>query len=130
MSGVIGDMSTQGHHIEITSGSDQVVVRVKDTVVATSSRPLVLTETGSPARYYLPADDVRTELLKTSATTSHCPFKGDAVYWSVDTGDGVTEDVVWSYPEPFPKVGEIAGMLAFWGEKPGVTLEVNGRPAA
>ena len=111
----------------MTPGSDEVVVRVKDTVVASSSRPLVLTETGSPTRYYLPAEDVRSDLLRTSATTSHCPFKGDAVYWSVDTGDGLAEDVVWSYPEPLSRVEPIAGHLAFWTEKPGVTLEVNGQ---
>jgi uncharacterized protein (DUF427 family) len=121
-------MSARGHDIEINPGSDQVVIRVNDTVVATSSRPLVLTETGSPVRYYLPADDVKMELLTPSTTTSHCPFKGDAVYWSVDTGDGLAEDVVWSYREPFPKVEEIAGRLAFWTEKPDVTVEVNGQP--
>jgi len=122
-------MSTRGHDIEVTSGTDQVVVRVKDTVVATSTRALVLTETGSPTRYYLPSADVKMELLRSSTTTSHCPFKGDAVYWSVDTGDGLVEDAVWSYPEPFPKVDQIAGTLAFWTEKPGVTIEVNGQPA-
>ncbi|HEY9522898.1 MAG TPA: DUF427 domain-containing protein [Thermopolyspora sp.] len=115
------------HSIELRPGSDQVTVRVNDTVVAISSRALMLIETGCPVRYYLPAEDVKTDLLTPSATTSHCPFKGDAVYWSVDTGDGVTEDVVWSYPEPFPKVKEIAGLLAFWPEKPGVALEVNGQ---
>jgi uncharacterized protein (DUF427 family) len=122
-------MKTKGHEIEVTPGSDEVVVRVGDTVVATSSRPVVLTETGSPPRYYLPREDVKTDLLQPSSTTSHCPFKGDAVYWSVRTDDGVTEDVVWSYPEPFPLVEGIAGLLAFWAEKPGVTLEVNRRPA-
>lgn len=116
-------MNTRGHDIEITPASDQVVVRVKDTVVATSSQALVLTETGCPPRYYLPPADVRTDLLRSSTTTSHCPFKGDAVYWSVDA----TEDAVWSYPEPFPRVEQIAGHLAFWTEKPGVALEINGR---
>src|SRR5919201_3815751 len=122
-------MSTRGHDISVTTGSEQVVVRIKDTVVASSSRPFVLTETGCPPRYYLPKADVNMDLLKPSDTTSHCPFKGDAVYWSVDTGDGLAEDVVWSYPEPFPRVEEIAGLLAFWAERPGVTLEVNGQPA-
>jgi uncharacterized protein (DUF427 family) len=125
MSDGIGDMNARAHAIEVTPASDQVVVRVGDTVVATSSRPLVLTETGLPPRYYLPPEDVRTDLLTSSATTSHCPFKGDAVYWSVDAA----EDVVWAYPEPFPKVAEIADHLAFWTEKPGVTLEVNGQTA-
>jgi uncharacterized protein (DUF427 family) len=122
-------MKTRGHAIEVTPVSDQVVVRVKDVVVATSSRPVVLTETGCPPRYYLPSADVKMDLLRSSTTTSHCPFKGDAVYWSVQTGDGVAEDVVWSYLEPFPRVEEIAGLLAFWDEKPGVTLEVNGQAA-
>ncbi|MFI9593625.1 DUF427 domain-containing protein [Nonomuraea sp. NPDC052265] len=122
-------MKTRGHDIEITPASDHVVVRVKDSVVAISSRPLVLTETGCPPRYYLPPDDVKMDLLRSSTTTSHCPFKGDAVYWSVDTGDGLAEDVVWSYPEPFARVEQIAGRLAFWAEKPGVTLEVNGQGA-
>jgi uncharacterized protein (DUF427 family) len=122
-------MNTRGHNIEVIPGSDQVVVRVNDTIVATSSRPLVLTETGSPTRYYLPADDVKMDLLTPSATTSHCPFKGDAVYWSVDTGDGLAEDAVWSYPEPFASVEEITGRLAFWSEKPEVTLEVNAQGA-
>jgi uncharacterized protein (DUF427 family) len=118
-------MTTQGHSIEVAAGSERVVVRVNDTVVASSSRPVVLAETGSPLRYYLPAEDVRMDLLTPTATTSHCPFKGDAVYWSANTDDGVVQDVVWSYPEPFPQVKEIAGLLAFWPEKPGVTLEVN-----
>lgn len=121
-------MNTKGHEIEVTPASDQVVVRIKDTVVATSSRPVVLTETGCPARYYLPPEDVQTDLLRPSTTTSHCPFKGDAVYWSVETGDGAAEDVVWSYPEPYPRVEQVTGLLAFWTEKPGVTLEVNGQP--
>ncbi|MEV4390727.1 DUF427 domain-containing protein [Nonomuraea sp. NPDC049607] len=122
-------MKTRGHDIEVTPASDHVVVRVKGSVVATSSRPLVLTETGCPPRYYLPPDDVNMDLLRSSTTTSHCPFKGDAVYWSVDTGDGLAEDVVWSYPEPFAGVEQIAGRLAFWAEKSGVTLEVNGQSA-
>jgi uncharacterized protein (DUF427 family) len=122
-------MNTRGHEIEVTPVSDQVVVRVKDVVVATSSRPIVLTETGCPPRYYLPSADVKMDMLRSSTTTSHCPFKGDAAYWSVQIGDGVAEDVVWSYPEPFPRVEEIAGLLAFWAEKPGITLEVNGQAA-
>lgn len=123
-------MNARGHAIEVTHTSDRVAIRVGGTVVAASSRPLVLTETGLPPRYYLSAEDVRTDLLTSSATTSHCPFKGDAIYWSVNAGGDVAEDVVWSYPEPLPKVAEIAGRLAFWTEKPGVTLEVNGKSTA
>jgi uncharacterized protein (DUF427 family) len=120
-------MKARGHDIEIAPATGQVVVKIKDVVVATSSRAVVLTETGCPARYYLPAADVKMDLLKSTTTTSHCPFKGDAVYWSVQTDDGTAEDVVWSYPKPFPGVEEVTGLLAFWPEKPGVTLEVDGQ---
>ncbi|WP_221891595.1 DUF427 domain-containing protein [Microbispora sp. KK1-11] len=122
-------MNTQEHRIELTYAPDHVVVRVNDTVVATSSRALVLTETNCPPRYYLPQEDVKMDLLRSTTTTSHCPYKGDAVYWSVDTGEAPVEDVVWSYPEPFAQVEQIRGRLAFWAEKPGVTLEVNGQVA-
>ncbi len=103
-------------------------MRIKDVVVANSSRAVVLTETGCPPRYYLPTADVQMDLLRSSTATSHCPFKGDAVYWSIQTDDGLAEDVVWSYPDPYPKVADIGGLLAFWTEKPGVTLEVNKQP--
>ncbi len=122
-------MEKRGHDIEVTPGTDEVVVRVMDTVVATSSRAFVLTETGCPARYYVPRQDVKMDLFRPSETTSHCPFKGDAVYWSVDAPDGTVTDAVWSYPEPFDRVGQVAGMFAFWAEKPGITLEVDGQPA-
>jgi uncharacterized protein (DUF427 family) len=120
-------MSAPGHHIEVRQGEEKVVVRVNGTVVATSSRPVVLTETGAPVRYYLPEKDVAMDLLVPTPTTSHCPFKGDAVYWSVRTGDGpgdLARDVVWSYPRPLDTVSEISGLLAFWPERPGVTMEV------
>lgn len=122
----MGEQGQQGHRIEVAPGTERVVVRVNGRVVADSRRPYVLTETGCPARYYVPAEDVNIELLTPSATTSHCPFKGDAVYWSVETDEGVADDVVWSYPEPFPRVKEITGLLAFWAERPGVSLEVTG----
>lgn len=122
-------MNTRGHEIAVMPGSDQVVIRVKDVVVATSSRPIVLTETGCPPRYYLPPADVRIDMLRSSTTTSHCPFKGDATYWSVQIGDSLVEDVVWSYPKPFPRMEKIAGLLAFWTEKPDITLQLNGQTA-
>lgn len=119
-------MNQRGHEITVNPSSDHIVIKVNGTVVADSTRPVVLTETGSPDRYYLPADDVKMELLTSTETTSHCPFKGDAVYWSVSTDGAVADDVVWSYPAPFPAVQQIKDLLAFWPERPGVALEVNG----
>jgi uncharacterized protein (DUF427 family) len=77
--------------------------------LAETGRAIRLDETGSPPRYYIPREDVRLELLTRSPTTSHCPFKGDATYWSAPGA----QDAFWSYEAPAdPEAQPIAGMLA------------------
>ena len=106
-----------GHQITITPVDRHVEVTLGGEKLASSDRALLLEETGSPDRYYLPADDVRTDLLKATSTTSTCPFKGEAAYWSVEAGGEVYQDVVWSYPDPIPAAAQIAGLLCFWAER-------------
>jgi uncharacterized protein (DUF427 family) len=101
---------TQGHTITVEQGSERVRVVHEGQVIAESSRALVLKETGCPVRYYLPPEDVRTELLTPSNTTTHCPFKGDASYWSVPGA----QDLVWAYPEPKAEVAAIKDHLCFY----------------
>ncbi|MFD7297622.1 DUF427 domain-containing protein [Streptomyces sp. NPDC059897] len=101
---------TQGHTITVEQGSQRVRVVHEEQVLAESSRPLVLKETGCPVRYYLPPEDVRTELLTPSNTTTHCPFKGDASYWSLPDA----RDLVWAYPEPKAEVAAIKDHLCFY----------------
>ena len=98
------------HRITVEPGTEQVRVMRDGQVLAESRRPLVLRETGCPVRYYLPAADVRTDLLTPSATRTHCPFKGDASYWSVPGAD----DLVWAYLEPKPGVAAIAEHYCFY----------------
>jgi uncharacterized protein (DUF427 family) len=98
------------HRITVEAGTEHVRVVRDGQVLAESRRPLVLRETGCPVRYYLPADDVRTDLLTPSATRTHCPFKGDASYWSLPGAD----DLVWSYSDPKPGVAAIAGHYCFY----------------
>ncbi|ARF59883.1 DUF427 domain-containing protein [Streptomyces gilvosporeus] len=100
-----------GHHIEITQGTDHVRVVVDGQLLAESHRPLLLAETGYPTRYYLPPEDVRTDLLTPSATHTVCPFKGTASYWSLPGGP---EDVAWAYPEPRAEVARIKDHLCFY----------------
>lgn len=100
----------KGHTITVEQGDTHVRVVRGGQVVAESRRPLLLRETGLPVRYYLPPRDVRTELLSPSDTTTHCPFKGDASYWSLPDAP----DLVWAYPEPKDEVAEIKDHFCFY----------------
>jgi len=110
------------HRVDVRASSRHVVVTADDTVLADSHTPLALFETGLPTRYYLPESDVATELLSTSETTSVCPYKGTARYWSSPEHD----DICWSYPEPHDEVRAAAGLRCFFGE--GITTNVDGVP--
>lgn len=100
----------KGHTITVEQGDTHVRVVQDGQVVAESRRPLLLHETGLPVRYYLPPQDVRTDLLTPSDTTTHCPFKGDASYWSLPDAP----DLVWAYPEPKDEVAEIKDHFCFY----------------
>ncbi len=117
------DQPQQAHHISITDANEHVIVKIAGEVVVDSVAAKLLSEGGLPVCYYFPQADVRMELLTPTKTSSHCPFKGDASYWSVQTGDKTHEDVVWSYPNPIPAAGEIAGLLSFYNER--VDLDIT-----
>jgi uncharacterized protein (DUF427 family) len=109
--------------VDILASSRHVRVEIDGVTVADSRSPRILFETGLPPRYYLPLPDVRTELLRPSDSQSHCPYKGTAAYWSLDTGDSVHEDVVWIYRMPLPESQKIAGLAAFYDEKVDVFID-------
>ena len=85
---------------------------------------MLLFETGLPTRYYLPAQDVRLDLLEPSESRTQCPYKGVASYHSVNIGGELFRDVVWSYPFPIPECPKIEGLLAFYNER--IELYVDG----
>ena len=80
---------------------------------------------GLATRFYLPKTDVRMDLLTPTATSSHCPYKGDANYWSLALDDGAVADVAWLYRTPLPESQKIAGLVCFYPER--VDLYVDGR---
>ena len=110
---------TRAHRIETKPSTKHVRVEHDGQVLAESDRALELHERGLPVRYYLPREDVRMDLLEPSATTSHCPFKGDASYFSAPGA----ADAFWTYEEPIDGREDIAGLLAPW---PG-RVEVSAR---
>jgi uncharacterized protein (DUF427 family) len=109
--------------VDILASSRHVRVEIDGVTVADSASPRILFETGLPPRYYLPLTDVRTDLLRPSDTLSHCPYKGTAGYWSVDTGTATHKDIVWIYRTPLPESQKIAGLAAFYDEKVDVYVD-------
>ena len=112
--------------VDILASSRRVTVAVDGLVLADSSQPHILFETGLPPRYYLPLSHVRMDLLRPSDTVTHCPYKGEAHYWSVDVGGHLYEDLVWTYRTPLPECMKIAGLACFWNER--VDLALDGVP--
>ena len=112
------------HKISTHPFTGTVRVEKDGEVLAESTRAVALEETGLPTRYYLPREDVRTDLLTASETTSHCPFKGDATYFSA----AGAKDAFWVYEDPSePDALPIARMLAPWPGR--VDVRVDGEPA-
>jgi uncharacterized protein (DUF427 family) len=111
------------HPITVEKNPARVVVRVGDKVVADTNAALSLQESTYPAVQYIPLADVDESLLKDSATTTYCPYKGDAAYYSLVTADGELPDVIWTYREPYAAVSEIAGHVAFYANKVSITEE-------
>ena len=118
---------TTGHTITIAAADLHVEVSIGGQKLAESDRAVRLDETGLPTRYYIPRDDVRTDVLRPSARQTTCPFKGQASYWSVQVGDEIHENLVWSYPTPIPDAAAIAGLLCFYNDR--VALTVTPTPA-
>jgi len=86
-------------------------------MIAASDRALVMHEGQYDPIYYLPNDDVRLDMLRRSSHSTHCPFKGDASYWSIEVGENRAANAAWSYENPFDEVAEIAGAMAFYADK-------------
>ncbi|MEP6625930.1 MAG: DUF427 domain-containing protein, partial [Acidimicrobiia bacterium] len=114
---VFGHPRNPATRVEVLESSRHVEVRVDGVLVADTRHPRILLETGLPPRYYLPAVDVRMELLEPTATESQCPYKGTARYWSVRIGDELVPDLAWSYPTPLPESIKVAGLICFYNEK-------------
>jgi uncharacterized protein (DUF427 family) len=105
------------HALYLEESPKRVRVVLGDETVADSRRAKLLHEAGLLPVYYFPQEDVRMELLEESEHTTHCPFKGDASYWSVRVGERVVENAVWGYPEPIDSCPPIAGLVAFYWNK-------------
>jgi uncharacterized protein (DUF427 family) len=114
--------------VDILASSRRVRVELDGVTVAESDQPRLLFETGLPTRYYLPLSAVRMDLLRPSDTSTHCPYKGNAAYWSVQTDKRAHKDVVWIYRTPLPESQKIAGLACFYNERVDIYLDGEKQP--
>ncbi len=113
--------------VDALPSTRHVRVEIDGVLVAETRRPVTLFETRLPIRYYLPREDVRLDLFTATEHHSACPYKGTAEYWSLtDAGPDLPPNLLWSYPDPLPAVGNIRGLVAFYNEV--VDITVDGEP--
>jgi uncharacterized protein (DUF427 family) len=105
------------HRITVEPNPNRVRVHLNGRVVADTRRALTLREATLPPVQYIPREDADLSLLTRTAHTTHCPFKGDAAYYSIDAGGGRAENAIWTYEAPYPGVAAIKGHLAFYPDR-------------
>lgn len=111
--------------VDVFRSNRRVRIELKGEVLAESSRPLLLAETGRPRRWYLPRADVHAQMA-TSDTRAECPYKGLALYYSVEAGGVRNDDLAWAYSNPRdPAVLVVADCVCFYAEQ--VDTYVDGR---
>lgn len=92
----------------------RVRVVVDGITIADSRRAVRVLETSHPPGWYIPAEDVRMDLLRPTNRTTHCEYKGQARYYTIDSGRGERVDAAWTYPQPLPGYESITDHVAFY----------------
>lgn len=100
------------HHL-----NDHIVASVRGVPIADSTDVIRVKEDGNPARLYFPRADVSMDRLQSSTTTTECPFKGKAAYFSVVAAGQVLEDAAWSYEAPYDEHGDLKERVAFYTDQ-------------
>ena len=116
--------------IRIEPCAERLRVSFNDVPIADTTRALVLRETRLPPRYYLPWADVRAEHLEKTAHRTHCPFKGDASYWTLKAGGETAENAAWAYEHPTDDAAAIEGYVSFYPNKVRLTRDGGEADAA
>lgn len=105
------------HPITITAAGKRWRAQFQGHVIADSSEALVLQESTYPPVVYFPRADVSMSYVSRTERTTHCPYKGDASYYTLLMDGHFAENAVWSYEEPFPAMAGISGYIAFYPDK-------------
>jgi uncharacterized protein (DUF427 family) len=105
------------NRVRLEPNDRRLRVLVGGVAIADTTASVYLFETGHLPVYYFPKRDVRFDLLKRTDHSTHCPYKGDAEYWSIVVGDRRIDDAVWSYPSPLPGAPDLSAYAAFYWNK-------------
>jgi len=105
------------NRVRIEPNHRRLRVLVDGVVVADTIESVYLFETGHLPVYYLPKSDIRFDLLEHTDRSTHCPYKGDAEYWTIVVGDRRIDDAVWSYPSPLADAPDLSAYAAFYWNK-------------
>jgi len=105
------------HPIIISANPKRIRVLVDGIVIADTQNALTLKEASYPAVQYLPRADARMDLLQRTERVTHCPYKGDANYFSIAANGKTIDNAIWTYEAPYPAMAEISGYLAFYPDK-------------
>ena len=108
------ELPAPSHPITVARNANRVRVVFAGEVIADTTRALTLNEAGYAPVHYIPRADVAMSRLKPTTHASHCPYKGDANYFSISADGRTADNAAWSYEQPFPAMAEIAGYLAFY----------------
>jgi uncharacterized protein (DUF427 family) len=116
---IVGHAADPYHRNDIRQSSRHLVVRDSDTIVADTTRPVVLYESGFAARWYVPREDIDESRLSSAEGQTFCPYKGLANYYDVAGHDRAA----WYYPEAWSEVAGIRNLVSFEPDKIDVFLD-------
>jgi uncharacterized protein (DUF427 family) len=105
------------HPITIEPTTKRVRVHFNGRVVADTTRAITLREATLPPVQYIPREDADMSLLERTAHKSHCPYKGEAAYYTIRTDGRAADNAIWTYENPYPEVAPIKGHLAFYPDR-------------
>lgn len=110
--------------VDAVRSTRSVRIELDGAVLAESSSPVMVFETGLPTRYYLNRTETNFAALVPTGTVTECPYKGTtSAYWSVRVGETVYPDLAWCYEFPTRALSAIAGLIAFYNEKVDILLD-------
>ena len=105
------------HPIRIEPATNRWRALFEGHVIADTNDALVLHEANLGPVVYFPRADVAMEYMSRTDKTTHCPYKGDAAYFTVTAGGVTARNAAWTYEAPFAAVAGIAGRIAFYPHK-------------